>query len=216
MWRAPPGHLHVITDTALQSRFSAEEIARLAAEGGADVIQFREKAPRTTDSLQTTARAVVKASAAYGAASIVNDRADVALAAGAAGVHLGRQDLHPSNARRILGPTAWIGATANSLAEAKAHLDSPIDYLGVGPVYGTYSKEKASAPMGTSILREIVQASEVPVIAIGGILPEHIPALFSAGVHGVAVLSGVTCAADPGEAAFRYAEAIRSCLGERE
>jgi thiamine-phosphate pyrophosphorylase len=195
-----PGRLHVVTDATLQDRHDHVALARLAAAGGADAVQLREKRPWTTRALVETARAVAAALAGSGTRLVVNDRVDVAAAAGAAGVHLGRDDLEVAVARRLLGPEILVGGTANSLEEARRVADAGVDYLGAGPVFGTTSKARPAPPLGLDGLRAIVRAVRCPVIAIGRITAERVPAVLEAGVHGVAVLSAVVCAPDPASA----------------
>ena len=191
------GRLHVITDEQLQSRYSHAQLAAFAAAGGADVVQFREKRPRTTRELIETACAIQAAIGDAPTALLIDDRVDVAAATNAA-VHLGRDDLPPDIARRILGPDAIIGGTANSLDEAQRVAAQPVDYLGVGPVFGTTSKGDRAAPMlGLDALREIVAAIDKPVIAIGSITADNVASVLETGAHGVAVLSAVVCADDP-------------------
>ena len=191
------GRLHVITDEQLQSRYSHAQLAALAAGGGADLVQFREKRPRTTRELIETACAIQAAIGDAPTALLIDDRVDVAVATNAA-VHLGRDDLPPDIARRILGPDAIIGGTANSLDEAQRVAAQPVDYLGVGPVFGTTSKGDRAAPMlGLDALREIVQAIDKPVIAIGSITADNVASVLETGAHGLAVLSAVVCADDP-------------------
>ena len=195
------GRLHVITDEQLQSRYSHAQLAAFAAAGGADVLQFREKRPRATRELIETACAIQAAIGAAPTALLIDDRVDVAAAVSTAtnaAVHLGRDDLPPDIARRILGPDAIIGGTANSLDEAQRVAAQPVDYLGVGPVFGTTSKGDRAAPMlGLDALREIVQAVDKPVIAIGSITADNVASVLETGAHGVAVLSAVVCADDP-------------------
>ena len=191
------GRLHVITDEQLQSRYSHAQLAAFAAAGGADLVQFREKRPRTTRELIETACAIQAAIGDAPTALLIDDRVDVAAATNAA-VHLGRDDLPPDIARRILGPGAIIGGTANSLDEAQRVAAQPVDYLGVGPVFGTTSKGDRAAPMlGLDALREIVAAIDKPVIAIGSITADNVASVLETGAHGIAVLSAVVCADDP-------------------
>ncbi|MCK9517864.1 MAG: thiamine phosphate synthase [Dehalococcoidia bacterium] len=207
-----PGRLHVITDTVLQTGRTHAEIARLALEGGADTIQYREKRPLVTRELMVDAAAVLATCRAAHALAIVDDRVDVAFAVGATGLHLGRHDLPVDAARRILGPAAIIGGTANSLEEARTVWLQPIDYLGVGPVFGTSSKANPAPVLGLAALAAIAAESPVPVIAIGNITPDRVADVLAAGAYGIAVLSGVTCADDPRAAAARYAANIRAFL----
>lgn len=206
------GRLHVITDEVLQTRYSHAEIADMATRGGADVVQYREKRPRLTRELVADAGAVMAACNQNGAQCIIDDRADVTAAVGAHGLHLGKDDLAPDVARRLLGPGVLIGGTANSLAEAREVWQRPIDYLGVGPVYGTRSKANPAPVLGIEQLRAIVQECPVPVIAIGSITAERVAEVLDSGAHGVAVISAITCAEDPEAAAREFADAIAAWL----
>jgi hydroxymethylpyrimidine kinase/phosphomethylpyrimidine kinase/thiamine-phosphate diphosphorylase len=207
--RAPLGRLHVITDETVQMRFTHREIARLAAEAGADVIQFREKRPWAAAELVRVAREIREDIAPFGTQLIVNDRADVAAAAGAAGVHLGRSDLDPQSARDLLGPRRFIGRTVHTLEQlGLGGAADPADYLGVGPVFGTSSKADPATELGLEGLRRIARAAERPVIAIGNVTAERVDALLEAGAWGVAVLSAVLSARDPAESVGRLAQAL--------
>ena len=209
------GRLHVITDEVLQSRFTHAELAQRAAEGGADAIQYREKRPLTTRELVEAATAAGQAIGGSGASLIVNDRVDVAAVA-AADVHLGWDDLEPCAARSLLGAEAVIGGTANSSEEALRVAAEPVDYVGVGPVYGTTSKGDRAAPrMGLERLAEIAAAVPKPVIAIGGIQAENVAEVMAAGAHGIAVLSAVVCRDDPAAAARAFRDALDSAARER-
>jgi thiamine-phosphate pyrophosphorylase len=210
------GRLHVITDEVLQIRYSHAEIAALVTWGGADTVQYREKRPLLTRDLVAVAQAVVDACAANGASCIVDDRADVTAAVGAQGLHLGKDDLAPAVARRLLGSGVLIGGTANSLAEARQVWQRPIDYLGVGPVYGTQSKANPAPVLGIDQLRAITSECPVPVIAIGSITAERVAEVLEAGAHGVAVLSAITCAADPEASAREFVAAIQAWLASHE
>ena len=205
------GRLHVITDEELQSRFSHAELAGFAALGGADVVQFREKRTRTTRELIETVLAMRAAIGDAPTALLIDDRADVAAAVGGA-VHLGRDDLPPDVARRLLGD-AIIGGTANSVEEARRVAAQPVDYLGVGPVFGTTSKGDRAAPMlGLERLCEIVEAVDKPVIAIGSITAGNVASVLETGAYGVAVLSAVVCADDPAGATREIRAAIDRAL----
>lgn len=209
------GRIHVITDATLQDRFSHVELARLAAAGGADVIQLREKRPWTTRALIEAAVATRRALEGLPVALVVNDRIDVAAAAGVRAVHLGRADVDVGTARRLLGPHALIGGTANSLDEALRVAATDVDYLGVGPVFGTRSKANPAAALGVDGFRAIVKALTKPVIAIGSVTADQVGALLDAGAHGVAVISAVVCQPDPSAAAREFREAVDAWLGVR-
>jgi thiamine-phosphate pyrophosphorylase len=203
------GRFHVVTDASLQQRWTHVQVAHLAAAGGADVVQFREKHVRKTAELVRLARAVQQA-LPEAVQLIVNDRVDVAAEIGAHGVHLGRDDLAIETARRLL-PRALIGGTANNLGEAQRCTQRPLDYIGAGPVFGTRSKSNPAPPLGLDGLAAIVRAVDCPVIAIGDITPERVGSVLEAGAHGIAVLSGVACSDDPAAAAARYREALDAC-----
>jgi thiamine-phosphate pyrophosphorylase len=209
------GRIHVITDATLQDRFSHVELARLAAAGGADAIQFREKRPWTTRSLVEAATAIRRALEGTPACLVVDDRVDVALSAGVRAVHLGRDDLDVATARRVLGADALIGGTANSLAEALRVAASDVDYLGVGPVFGTGSKANPAPRLGLDGFRAIAAAVSKPVIAIGSVTADRAGDLLEAGAHGVAVIAAVACQADPAAATREFREAIDAWLGAR-
>jgi thiamine-phosphate pyrophosphorylase len=146
---------------------------------------------------------------------VVDDRVDVALAAGVRAVHLGRDDLDVATARRVLGPDALIGGTANSVAEALRVAATDVDYLGVGPVFGTRSKANPAPPLGVDSFRAIADAVTKPVIAIGSVTPDRVRAVLEAGAHGVAVISAIVCHADPAAATREFREAIDAWLGVR-
>jgi thiamine-phosphate pyrophosphorylase len=209
------GRLHVITDETLQDRFSHVELASLAAAGGADAVQFREKRPWTTRALVETATLVRRVLTGAAVCLVVDDRIDVALAAGVRAVHLGRDDLDVTTARRALGPDALIGGTANSLAEALRVAAADVDYVGVGPVFGTRSKVNPAPELGVDGFRAIAHAVAKPVIAIGSITPDRVEALLEAGAHGVAVISAIVCQPDPSASTREFRGAIDAWLRAR-
>ena len=166
----------------------------------------------TARQLIDTAEAMQQAIGAAESMLLINDRVDVAAAVGAA-VHLGSGDLPPQTARRLLGRAAIIGGTANSLAAAQRVAAQPVDYLGVGPVFGTASKGGRAAPMlGLEQLRGIVEAVDKPVIAIGSITAENAASVLETGAYGVAVLSAVVCTDDPQAAAAAMRAALDRAL----
>ncbi|GMU39381.1 MAG: thiamine-phosphate synthase [Chloroflexota bacterium] len=207
--------LQVITDEEIQDRHSHLEIARLAFRGGADAVQFREKRPWTTRQWIDVAAQILEEAEKHDALLIVDDRVDVARSVGAAAVHLGRHDLDVATARAILGPDATIGGTANSFEEAERVWQSDIDYLGVGPIYGTRTKRNPAPDMGLETLARICAACPVPVVAIGSITAERIPEVLAAGAHGIAVVSAVVAADDIEAAARECMDAIESSLAGR-
>jgi len=197
----PIGRLHVLTDTELQSRFSAVELTRLALAGGADTIQFRQKAGSTREMIDLACRLRELCHRAR-VPFLVNDRVDVAIASRADGVHLGREDFSISLARELLGPDRTIGGSASTVEQALQCAEEGADYVGFGPVYSTDSKPDAAPASGPETLRQVVEAVSVPVVAIGGISRGNAFAIAQAGAAGIAVISAVCCQSDP-EAAAR-------------
>jgi len=200
MTRPAIGRLHVLTDCTLQSRFDAAELAARAAAGGADVVQYREKRDLGDAERARRARAVMAALAGTSARCIVNDDPRLARSCGAHGVHVGPRDASPAAARAIVGPQRLVGATANDEAAALRLVAAPVDYLGVGPVFGTRSKAAPAPRLGLAALRRIVAAVPLPVIAIGSIDAANVEEVLATGAHGVAVLAAVVGAEDPAEA----------------
>ncbi|MEI6137492.1 MAG: thiamine phosphate synthase [Chloroflexota bacterium] len=207
--------LQVITDETVRSRHSHAALAAMATQGGADAVQFREKRPWTTRERVEVARACIEACRAHGTLLLVDDFADVALAVGADAIHLGHNDLDVATARRIVGPDVIIGGTANSYEEAVEVWASDVDYIGVGPIYGTQSKANPAPAMGLDTLARICADSPVPVVAIGSITPERIAEVIAAGAYGVAVLSAVVSADDPIAATARCRAALDAALAAR-
>lgn len=201
------GRLHVLTDTVLQQRHSHEELARLAIAGGAGAIQFRQKRGSTREMIET-ARAMQEICRRLGVRLIVNDRLDVALAAEADGVHLGQDDFPMDQARALLGPDRIIGGSAGTLAEARSCEAFGVDYIGLGPIYPTGSKDDAGPAGGLELLRRTAAAVSAPLIAIGGIDEARAGEVMAAGAHGIAVISAVCCQEDPQGAAARLLRAM--------
>ncbi|MDR5709521.1 MAG: thiamine phosphate synthase [Armatimonadota bacterium] len=205
--------LYVITDATRWSR-THEEVAAAALQGGATVLQFREKRA-TTRALYETARRLQELCRACGVPFIVNDRLDIALAVDADGVHLGSEDLPVAVARRILGPHRIVGASAGSVEEALRAEEEGASYLGVGSVYVTGTKPDAGAPIGPDGLVKIVRAVRIPVVGIGGITLDRVPEVIQAGAAGVAVISAVAAAADMVEATRALRRAVDEALARR-
>jgi thiamine-phosphate pyrophosphorylase len=206
----PIGRLHLLTDTSLQTRFTHMDLALLAFAGGAETVQYRRKDAATLI-LYNEASVLSAACRRKGVPLIVNDRADVALAADASGVHLGDQDLPVPLAREMLGPMRLIGGSADNLEEASVLEDSGADYLGIGPVFPTSSKSDTGPVLGLDGLERAVRGTRIPLIAIGGITRRNLPAVLATGVHGVAILSDFCLAEDPERAAAE----MSAILGRR-
>ena len=202
------GRLHVITDTTIQSRFTHAELAEMAIAGGADTIQFRQKAGSTRE-LVESAQTVQAVCAAHGVSLIVNDRADIALATGAAGAHFGQDDLPITVGRRVLPAEMIIGASARTEEKILEAISAGADYIGFGPIYQTSSKPDAERPKGLKALQRMSEIAQCPIIAIGGITVETAYDVICAGAHGIAVISAVCSEADPDAATRRLCNEIR-------
>jgi thiamine-phosphate pyrophosphorylase len=197
--------VNVILDPEHAGGRPLPELARAAVDGGATLLQYRDKTSET-GAMVATARAILLAIEGTGVPLLVNDRIDVALAAGAAGVHIGQTDMTPEDARRLLGPDPIVGLTVRSMAEAEAVPADLIDYVGIGGVYATTSKQNRNAPIGLDGLAAIstfldARAPDLGRVAIAGITAETAPEVIAAGAHGVAVISAVSRAPDPSAAA---------------
>jgi thiamine-phosphate pyrophosphorylase len=192
----PIGKLHILTDVVLQSRFSHVDLASFAIAGGADTIQFRQKSGSTREMIEVAQR-MKRMCAEAGVVLIVNDRIDVAIAAKADGVHLGQDDFPIPLARELLGEGSIIGGSAATMEEAQKCLSEGADYVGFGPVYPTTSKDDAGPVSGIDILKNVVGAIPLPIIAIGGVSAKNTPEVMRAGALGIAVISAVCCQKDP-------------------
>jgi thiamine-phosphate pyrophosphorylase len=191
--------LYVVTDRALSRGLGHLEVARRAVEGGADVVQLRDK---ELSGAEPYALAVKIREAVHEAGKlfVVNDRLDIALAAGADGVHLGRDDL-PLTAARSVAPGIVIGISVGSAEEAVDAERSGADYVAVSPLFDTGSKGDAGPGHGLTILREVRKAVSIPVIGIGGIGRDNVGEVMRCGADGVAVISAVVSQPDVAEAA---------------
>ena len=170
-----------------------------AMEGGAQVVQLREK-HLSHEAMLWAAERFVALCRSHGAVSIINDDVEAAAASGADGVHVGQEDLEAGRARALLGPDKLIGVSAHKVEEALAAQAAGADYLGVGAAFVTGTKSDAS-PISRETIRAITAAVDIPVVAIGGIGPENILDLAGCGLDGVAVVSALFARADTGEAA---------------
>jgi thiamine-phosphate pyrophosphorylase len=182
--------------------------AESALSAGAGMIQLRHKSA-TGSELYAWAVRIQELCSQYGSAFIVNDRIDIALAMHADGVHLGQNDLPASVARSLLGPATIIGVSVSNYAEAQRAADQGADYIGVGHIFLTVSKQKINPPIGLHTLREITARISLPVVAIGGIDEKNAEEVLRAGASGIAVISAVSDAENPLLAARRFVELIR-------
>ena len=195
-FRLPP--LYPIVDVREESPEAIERAAALAAMlagAGATLLQLRAKS-LGGGAMTALASRVIAAVAAHRARVIINDRADVALVCGAAGVHVGDEDLPVAAARAVLGASAIIGYSTHSLADVAGAADVPADYIGFGPVFASPTKAGVRAPRGIELLAAVCRATTRPVVAIGGVTLATAPACWRAGAASVAVISDIERAQD--------------------
>jgi thiamine-phosphate pyrophosphorylase len=179
------------------------ECVEAAVDGGVTMVQLREKTASTREFYDVGVE-LRRVTHARNIPLVVDDRVDVALAIGADGVHLGQSDMPIAAARRIAGSRLFIGITARSAAEAKDAEAAGADYIGAGAVFATSTKTDTGAAIGVDGIAKICAAVHIPVVAIGGVKPEHTAALVKAGAAGVAVVSGILSRNDVAAAARSY------------
>ena len=211
--------LNAIVDPERANGRSLSELTRLVVAGGATLIQLRDKHGATRQMIEE-ARAIKAALAGTGVRLVVNDRVDVALVAGADGVHLGQEDMRVEDARRLLGPGAIIGLSIKTVALANAAPLEQLDYVGVGGVYATTSKDNPNKPIGVNGLRDIVHAfharkRDLPVCGIAGIDASNAAAAIAVGADGVAVISALSMKSDPEAAARELRGVVDAALKAR-
>lgn len=213
MRRALDLDLYLVADSGLCGARGLVATVAAAVAGGVTAVQLREPGASTRE-LCRLGEALQQVLAGTGVPLVVNDRVDVALVVGAAGVHLGQSDLDVRAARRLLGEDLLIGlsvSTPEQVAEADRLPAGTVDHLGVGPVYATATKPEAAAPLGLEGTAALAAATGLPCVAVGGIGPANVGQVRATGVNGVAVVSAI-CAADDPRAA---AAGLRSTGGRR-
>ena len=187
--------LHVLTDREWSRGRDMLSVAAAALDGGATVIQLRDKSASTRLLIEEglALRALTRE---RGALLIVNDRVDVALAVEADGAHVGQDDMPAGLARRLLGPKHILGVSAANIEEADEAVAGGADYLGVGPIFPSPGKADAGPATGVHLLTELAERYTIPLIAIGGITAENASEVIRAGACGVAVITAVVYAED--------------------
>ena len=204
--------VYAVTDRAWTGEKTLEEQLREALEAGVTLVQLREKDLEEGAFLEE-AKQIKELTDAYGVPLIINDRVDIALACGAAGVHVGQEDLDAGTVRGLLGPDRILGVTAKTVEQAERAEQAGADYLGSGAVFGSSTKKNAK-PMTIEQLRQITSAVSIPVVAIGGIHAENIDQLAGTGIAGAAVVSGIFGARDIGAAVRSLRASVDRILTE--
>ncbi len=211
--RAPQWRVCLLLTESLCAR-PWPDVLRAAIDGGAGCVQVREPQMGGRALLQRVEEVLAIARPA-GMAVIVNDRADTALAAGADGVHVGREDLPVEAIRRLAGGGILVGASTHDLDEARRAAAAGADYCGVGTMFATRTKA-TGPPAGPGYMRAFVEAfPDLPHLAVGGVTPENVGCLAEAGARGVAVCAAVCAAPRPGEVVRRLRDALEAAAPER-
>jgi thiamine-phosphate pyrophosphorylase len=210
--------LYALLDPAVAGGRTLTDLAARILDS-ATLVQLRDK-HGSTRAMVEEARALREVLEPAGVPLLINDRVDVALAAEADGVHIGQDDMPVPDARLLLGRTAIIGLSIKTLDEAKAAPLELLDYVAIGGIYGTTSKESAKSPIGLDGLRALVQAIRVrnakfPICAIAGINASNAAAVIEAGADGVAVISALSMASDPAQAARELLGGVDGALVRR-
>jgi thiamine-phosphate pyrophosphorylase len=195
---ATPFAYPIVDAARLRGRDGAT-VVDLLARAGARLIQLRVKTPADRERL-ALARAAVAAARASGARLVVNDRADIAAISGADGLHVGQDDLPPAEARAVIGPGMILGVSTHGLAQLAAAASAPVDYVAIGPVFATRSKDDPDPVVGLEMVRRARAMVSRPLVAIGGITRANARDVVAAGADGVAVISDLLDAPDLGRA----------------
>jgi thiamine-phosphate pyrophosphorylase len=196
-----------VTDRHQTGGRDLSDVVGHALKAGVRAVQLREKDLPTRD-LYYLAEKLLAMTRAAGAALLINDRLDVAMALSADGVHLTRRSLPPGECRKLLGPEGLIGVSCHSLAEVRESEDGGADFVVLGPIFQTPSKAAYGPPLTTAALREARVTADIPILAIGGIREPLVGEVMAAGADGVAVISAVMAARDPGQAAAALLAAV--------
>jgi thiamine-phosphate pyrophosphorylase len=198
-------------DACARAGWTVPDFAAACLEGGATFLQIRAK-NASSKTLLDFAEAVVRKAEGSGALIILNDRADIARISGAGGVHVGQHDLSPAAARGIVGSDACIGFSTHTAAQIRAAVNEPIDYLAIGPVFGTRTKETGYDAVGLPRVSEAAAQAlpyDLPVVAIGGITLDRATDVLAAGAWSVAVISDLLITGDPRARVRNYLKRLR-------
>ncbi|MGH9572728.1 MAG: thiamine phosphate synthase [Candidatus Acidiferrales bacterium] len=205
--------LYAILDPSLISA-PLVPFAQNLAIAGVTLMQLRDKrgtAGRVFGASKELAAALCPAGVKF----IVNDRPDIAAIAGASGVHVGQDDLPPADARKVVGSGCWVGVSTHNLAQFREANATSADYIAVGPLFPTASKENPDPVVGLELLREVRKLTTTPLVAIGGITLERAGDVFRAGADSVAVIRDLICADNPAQRAREYLAVAAKVATER-
>ena len=204
--------LYLVTDSSYHTEESFLKTVEQACAGGVTLVQMREK-QRGGRAYLELAQKVKKIADAYGIPLIIDDRIDIALAADAAGVHVGQSDIPVDYARKLLGPDKIVGATAKTVEQARTAYAAGADYLGVGAMYPTTTKV-VTVRTPPEMLTKIAEAVPIPMIAIGGLNSDNLDIIKGRPVAGIAVVSAIMKAENPKEAARQLKQRVEQYIGK--
>jgi thiamine-phosphate pyrophosphorylase len=204
-----------VTDPHLGGGRALLEIVAAAVAGGVTLVQLRDKEAEGRALLEQ-ARALKAVLDPAGVPLLINDRIDIALAAGAAGCHVGQTDLPAEEARALLGPDAILGTSLDAVEQARAVDPKHLNYVAYGPFATTATKGDAGPPIGASGFAAVRALTALPLVAIGGLREANLGAAIAAGADGVAVVSAIMAAPDPEAASRRLRRAIEAARDKRE
>lgn len=204
--------LYLVTDRNLSMDRSLEKIVSEAVSGGVTIVQLREKATSTGEFVEL-ARKLMEVLKPSGVPLIINDRVDVALAVDADGVHIGQSDMKYEDVRRLLGPDKIIGLSVENLEDIEMANTLDVDYIGISPVYSTPTKTDTAHPFGIEGLKKAIMLSSHPTVAIGGINKETAAEVLRTGCDGIAVVSAISSADNPAQAASELRKLTREVRG---
>jgi thiamine-phosphate pyrophosphorylase len=198
--------LYVILDATLL-KISAKECAKSVVDAGVRLIQYRNKHASARELFETS-RELAEYLNPIGVQFIVNDRADVAVLAGARGVHVGQHDLGVEQTRRVMGEGKWVGISTHSVGQFGSALETSAEYIAVGPIFATGSKQSPDPVVGVRFVRETRAMTDKPMVAIGGITLERAAEVIEAGADSVAIISDILRAENVGKRARQYVDLL--------
>ncbi|MEM7025385.1 MAG: thiamine phosphate synthase [Pseudomonadota bacterium] len=207
--------LYLVTDPDLGGERPLVDTVAAAIQGGVTLVQLRDKHAEGRALLEQ-AHALKAVLDPHGVPLLINDRVDIAVAAGAAGCHLGQTDLPADAARAMLGPDAILGVSMDAVEQARLADPEDLDYLAYGPFAATATKGDAGTAIGAAGLAAIRRLTALPLVAIGGIHADNLPGAIAAGADGIAVVSAIMAASDPSAASRHLLDAIEAARSERE
>ena len=194
--------LYVILDAGLMTG-SIEDTTEKLIDAGVLALQYRNKKGNAGEVLGA-ARRLAGIARSRGASFFVNDRADIAQLSGASGVHVGQEDLGVEQARAVIGADGWIGVSTHNEAQFLSAVKTSADYIAVGPIFGTTTKENPDPVVGTGLIRSVRTLTKKPIVAIGGITLERAAEVIEAGADSAAVIGDILRAEDPAQRAWQF------------